>query len=124
MAAAFAGSGGTTNRMNDLQVLLAWFVPFAWVLTAAVLLLAGCLLFTSHLAPLRLARLLLFVAVAGLVSEAVLVTITTWAEFQHPTSSTGGLIVFVTVPMFIIAGIWAVVVVITAVMMGRHLREQ
>jgi hypothetical protein len=109
--------------MNDLQVLLDWLTPFAWLLTSIIMLLGGCLLFTRQVTSLRWAQALLLVSAAGSALEAILVALTTWAEFRYPTSSTGGLIVFVTAPMFMMATLWTAGLAITAVVLGRYLRQ-
>jgi hypothetical protein len=98
-----------------------WLVFGDVFLTSAIALVAGCLLFVRQAGALRLARVLLLAAAVGWVSQAVLIIPATLQASR--SSSTGGLTVIVTGPMFILALLWGVVSLIAAVKLGRRLKD-
>jgi hypothetical protein len=98
-----------------------WLVVFAFAWTSLVTLLAGCLLFIPSGWARRVARLSLLAAALGLALEAALMIPVTLDAAK--SSSTGGLAIFVTGPVFVTAAILALVVLITGVKLGRYLPQ-
>jgi hypothetical protein len=103
------------------NALLDWLTLISVFATALVLLLAGCLLFLRQRAALRAAWVLLWAAALGLVSEAALtIPVTLQASWLAP----GGVwFICVTGPVFLFASFWVVVTMVTAVKLGRHLKQ-
>jgi hypothetical protein len=112
----------TNARDTPSNDLLGWLV-IVFVVTSVILILGGCLLFARRVAALRAAQLVIVAGILGLAFEGILAVLATRAEFQHPSGSTGSLIVLVTGPVLLMAGVWTIILLITAVRLGRHLKH-
>jgi hypothetical protein len=120
--ASVLASPKTNARDTPSNDLSGWLV-IVFVVTSVILVVAGCLLFARYVAALRAAQLVMVAGIIGLVLEGILAVLATRAEFQHPSGSTGGLIVLVTGPVFMMAVVWTILLLITVVRLGRHLKH-
>jgi hypothetical protein len=109
------------NNPPNILDAYGWILAIAFVVTGIALVFGGCSLFIRRLAALRAALVLLLVGVLGLLSEAVIIAIATYQLIEHPGSSTGGLAALITVPMVLMAAIWAVIVLITAIKLSQRI---
>jgi hypothetical protein len=102
---------------------LDWLGIAAFVLSPVALFTSGCLLFARREPALRLSAWASMIAAAVLLCKAGLVSLATVQELQHPTSSTGVLVIF-NIPLIIMpASMWAVIVFATGVNLVRRIRS-
>jgi hypothetical protein len=102
-----------------------WAWAAAFILPPLPLLVGGILLFAKTPPKLSVARVALLLSSAILLLTAAFLILSIVGDFEHNTRSetAGGLALAVMVAIAGPALIWAVVVLVTGIMLGRRLRQ-